>query len=70
MNKSELQNLKEIKGNCIVAEFEISYKSIITNRTTITTSAVAYELVKSLWNAEAICLQEDFAALFFNTSKK
>lgn len=70
MSKRQLQNLKEIKGNWTVAEIEIRYKPLITNRTTITSSSLAYELIKSLWNTETICFQENFAALFFNTSKK
>ena len=70
MSKSRSQNLKEIKGNWTVAEIEISYKPIITDCKTITSSSSAYELVKTLWNTETICLQENFAALFFNQSKK
>lgn len=70
MSKSRSQILKEIKGNWTVAEIEIKYKPVITECKTITSSSSAYELVKTLWNTETIYLQENFAALFFNQSKK
>ena len=70
MSKSRSQILKEIKGNWTVAEIEIKYKPVITECKTITSSSSAYELVKTLWNTETIYLQENFAVLFFNTSKK
>ncbi len=53
-----------------MAEIKISYKPLITDHTTITSSSHAYELIKQLWDKEKISLQEQFAALFFNQSKK
>ena len=67
---SKQQYLQQLKGNWTVAEIEISYKPIITDHTVITSSYQAYELVKQLWDNEKINLQEQFAALFFNQSKK
>ena len=67
---SRLQKINQLKGNWTVAEIEISYKPIITDQTVITSSYQAYELINSLWNKETINLQEQFAALFFNQSKK
>ena len=63
-------NLNQLKGPWTVAEIEISYKPIITNHTVISSSFQAYELIKQLWDNEKINLQEQFAALFFNQSKK
>jgi len=73
--KSKKQNSKEeifqqIKGCWTVAEIEITYKPIITDHTIISSSSQAYELIKTLWDIEKINLQEQFAALFFNQSKK
>ena len=70
MKKRFSQHFKQIQGNWTVAEIEISYKPLITNHATITSSLAAYELIKDLWDNETICLQEQFAALFFNNSKK
>jgi DNA repair protein RadC len=67
---SKQQYLQQLKGNWTVAEIEISYKPTITDHTVITSSYQAYELINSLWNKETINLQEQFAALFFNQSKK
>ena len=67
---SKQQYLQQLKGNWTVAEIEISYKPIITVQTVITSSYQAYELIKQLWNKDKISLQEQFAALFMNTSKK
>lgn len=67
---SKQQSLNQLKGNWTVAEIEISYKPIITDHTVITSSYQAYELIKQLWHTEKINLQEQFAALFMNTSKK
>ena len=64
------QTLKRLKGNWTVAEIEINYKPLITDHTIIKSSSQAYELINSLWNKETINLQEQFAALFFNQSKK
>jgi len=73
--KSKKQNSKEeifqqLKGSWAVAEIEITYKPIITDHTIISSSSQAYELIKQLWDNEKINLQEQFAALFFNQSKK
>jgi len=73
--KSKKQNSKEeifqqLKGSWTVAEIEITYKPIITDHTIISSSSQAYELIKTLWDKEKINLQEQFAALFFNQSKK
>src|ERR1700680_1786930 len=67
-NKSYYKN--QLKGSWTVAEIEISYKPIIANHTVISSSFQAYELIKQLWDIEKINLQEQFAALFFNQSKK
>lgn len=67
---SRLQKINQLKGNWTVAEIEINYKPLITDQTVITSSSQAYELINSLWNKETINLQEQFAALFFNQSKK
>jgi len=67
---SQQQYLQQLKGNWTVAEIEISYKPLITDHTIIKSSSQAYELINSLWNKETINLQEQFAALFFNQSKK
>ena len=67
---SKEENIKQLKGSRTVAEIEISYKPIITNHTIISSSSQAYELIKQLWDNEKINLQEQFAALFFNQSKK
>ena len=67
---SRQQKINQLKGNWTVAEIEISYKPIITDHTIIKSSSQAYELINSLWNKETINLQEQFAALFFNQSKK
>ena len=64
------QNLNQTKGSWTVAEIEITYKPIITYHTIISSSSQAYELIKQLWDNEKINLQEQFAALFFNQSKK
>ena len=64
------RKLNHLKGSWTVAEIEISYKSIIANHTIISSSSQAYELIKQLWESEKINLQEQFAALFFNQSKK
>jgi DNA repair protein RadC len=63
-------NLNHLEGSWTVAEIEISYKPIITDHTVISSSSQAYELIKQLWDKEKINLQEQFAALFFNQSKK
>lgn len=64
------QNLKNLKGIWTVVEIEVSFKPLITDHTTIRSSSEAYELIKQLWDKEKITLQEQFAALFFNQSKK
>jgi DNA repair protein RadC len=63
-------NLNQLKGPWTVAEIEINYKPIVTDHTIISSSYQAYELIKQLWDNEKINLQEQFAALFFNQSKK
>ena len=63
-------NLNHLEGSWTVAEIEIIYKPIITDHTVISSSSQAYELIKTLWDKEKINLQEQFAALFFNHSKK
>jgi DNA repair protein RadC len=67
---SKEENIKQLKGSWTVAEIEISYKPIITDHTAISSSFQAYELIKQLWDKEKINLQEQFAVLFFNQSKK
>ena len=67
---SKQQYLQQLKGNWSVGEIKISYKPLITDHTVITSSYQAYELIKQLWDNEKINLQEQFAALFMNTSKK
>jgi DNA repair protein RadC len=62
--------LNQFKGSWTVAEIEISYKPIITDHTVISSSSQVYELIKQRWDNVKINLQEQFAALFFNQSKK
>ena len=66
----EEENIKPLEGSWTIAEIEISYNPIIINHTIISSSFQAYELIKQLWDNEKINLQEQFAALFFNQSKK
>ena len=54
----------------LTKEDNINYKPIITNHAIISSSPQAYELIKQLWDNEKINLQEQFATLFFNQSKK
>ena len=67
---SKQHYLNQLKGNWTVAEIEINYKPLITDHAVIKSSAQAYELIKARWDKEKINLQEQFAALFFNHSKK
>jgi len=64
------EDINQLKGSWTVAEIEISYKPIITDHTIISSLSQAYELIKQLWDMDKINLQEQFAALFFNQSKK
>lgn len=70
MKNIRLQNLRQLKGNWTVAEINISYKPLIIDQITITSSSDAYELVKSLWDQERISIQEQLGVLFFNQSNK
>jgi DNA repair protein RadC len=55
----------------ILSEIQVSYKpGLISSTTTITNSQNAYEIFKSLFPADTICLQEQFVVLYLNTANK
>ena len=64
------ENLNQLKGSWTVAEIEIIYKPIITNRAVVSSSNHAYELIKQLWDNEKINLLRPSLFEEFNVPKK
>jgi DNA repair protein RadC len=56
----------------VIAEIEILYRTTIQakDRPAITSSRVAYEILKSVWNMDTIDLREDFKLMLLNTRNR
>lgn len=71
MNQKKERILDNISsGNWTVAEIAINYRPDISRQPQVTSIAETHDLIRSLWDNNSICLQEQFAAFYFNTSNR
>lgn len=62
--------LQQLEGNWTLAEVIISYKPIQNDHPPIRSQEDAEALIRKLWDNEKIDLQEQFVAIFLNTTNK
>jgi len=71
MNRKKERILDDIKsGNWTIAEIAINYKPFTSNQAQIASIAETYQLIRSLWDDQTICIQEQFVAFYFNTANR
>lgn len=64
------RSIDHLKGDWTEAELSVIYKPTTRNSPQITSTEDAHRLIRSLWDEEAISLQEHFMAFFFNRANR